>query len=150
MVLSVFISVYLCPTEEFRMKITDSIINDILSHAREGYPDEVCGLMAGKDGVVSRIFRISNVDKSSVSYMMEPSEQFRAFKEMRNEGLDLMAIYHSHPTSQAYPSRTDVRLAFYPEAVYVIASLQKAGSFDVKGFRIVDGNISEEALEVIP
>ncbi|MDO8446759.1 MAG: M67 family metallopeptidase [Deltaproteobacteria bacterium] len=132
------------------MKITQTIIDEILVHAREGYPDEVCGLMAGRDGTISRVFRTTNIDKSSISYMMEPAEQFRAFKEMRAEGLELLAIYHSHPTSPAYPSQTDVRLAFYPEAVYVIVSLRKVGNTEVKGFRILDGKISEEVLEIIP
>lgn len=132
------------------MKITRSIINDLLSHAREGYPNEVCGLMAGRDGIVSRIFRTTNIEKSSVSYMMEPTEQFRAFKDMRTDGLELMAIYHSHPTSPAYPSQTDVRLAYYPEVAYVIASMQKAGSPEIRGFKIIDGGITEEVLEVIP
>lgn len=131
------------------MKITRSIMNHLLSHAREGYPNEVCGLMAGKDGTVSRIFRTTNIDKSSISYMMEPSEQFRAFKEMRAEGLELLGIYHSHPTSQAYPSQTDVRLAFYPDVAYLIASLQNPDKPVIKGFRIVDGIISDEALEII-
>lgn len=131
------------------MKITNSIMNHLLSHAREGYPNEVCGLMAGKDGTVSRIFRTTNIDKSSISYMMEPSEQFRAFKEMRAEGLELLGIYHSHPTSQAYPSQTDVKLAYYPEAAYLIASLQNPDKPVIKGFRIVDGIISDEALEII-
>lgn len=132
------------------MKIPQSIINDMLAHAREGYPHEVCGLITGKENLPSMIFRMSNIDKSSVSYMMDPSEQFRAFKEIRKEGLELLAIYHSHPTSPSYPSQTDVRLAFYPEAVYVIVSLQKVGNPDVKGFRILDGRISDEVLEVIP
>lgn len=132
------------------MKIPQSIINDMLAHAKEGYPHEVCGLITGKENLPSRIFRMSNIDKSSVSYMMDPAEQFRAFKEIRNEGLELLAIYHSHPTSPSYPSQTDVRLAFYPEAVYVIVSLQKVGNPDVKGFRILDGRISDEVLEVIP
>ena len=131
------------------MKITNSIMNHLLSHAREGYPNEVCGLMAGKDGTVSRIFRTTNIDKSSISYMMEPSEQFRAFKEMRAEGLELLGIYHSHPTSQAYPSQTDVRLAFYPDVAYLIVSLQNPDKPVIKGFRIVDGIISDEALEII-
>lgn len=132
------------------MRIKQTIIDEILAHARQGFPDEICGLLGGSGGTCSRCFRISNTDRSSVSYMMEPSEQFRAFKEMRKEGLELLAIYHSHPTSGAYPSQTDVRLAFYPEAVYIIVSMQKAGAPEIKGFRIIDGNISEEALEIIP
>lgn len=132
------------------MKITRSIMNEFISHAREGYPHEVCGLMGGRDGVVTKIFRMTNIDESSVSYTMEPAEQFMAFKDMRNEGLELLSIYHSHPTSPAYPSQTDIKLAFYPDAVYLIASLQKAGTPEIKGFRIVDGKISEETLNVIP
>lgn len=132
------------------MKIPRTVLDEMLSHATEGYPDEVCGLMAGRDDAVTRIFRMTNIDKSSVSYMMEPAEQFRAFKEIRIGGLELKAIYHSHPVSPAYPSQTDVRLAFYPEAVYVIVSLQKAGNPEFKGFRILNGTISEEVLEIIP
>jgi len=132
------------------MKIPKSIINDMLAHAKEGYPHEVCGLITGKENLPTRIFRMTNIDKSSVSYMMDPAEQFRAFKEIRNEGLELLAIYHSHPTSPSYPSQTDVRLAFYPEAIYVIVSLQKVGNPEIKGFRILDGRISDEVLEVIP
>ena len=131
------------------MKLTQTIIEEILVHARKGYPNEVCGLIAGKNGLVSRIFRTTNIDESSISYMMEPAEQFRAFKEMRVEGLELLAIYHSHPTSPAYPSQTDVRLAYYPEAAYLIASLQNVGAPVIKGFRILDGKITEEMLEFI-
>ena len=130
------------------MKVHKSLIDEILAHAKEGYPDEVCGLMAGRNGIISRIFRITNSDKSSVSYMMEPAEQFRAFKEMRMDGSELTAIYHSHPTSPAYPSQTDVKLAYYPDAAYLIVSLQKADAPVLKGFRIVNGNISEEIIEI--
>jgi|SRR3990172_4863545 len=132
------------------MKIPKSIINDMLAHAKEGYPHEVCGLITGKENLPTRVFRMTNIDESSVSYMMDPAEQFRALKEIRNEGLELLAIYHSHPTSPSYPSQTDVRLAFYPEAIYVIVSLQKVGNPEIKGFRILDGRISDEVLEVIP
>lgn len=125
-------------------------MDEIVAHAKDGFPDEVCGLLAGRNGVVQRLFRITNIDKSSISYMMEPKEQFKAFKEMRQEGMELLAIYHSHPTSAAQPSRTDVSLAYYPEAVYVIASMQKAGSPEINGFRIIDGKISEEVLEITP
>jgi len=131
------------------MKIPQTIIDEMLAHAREGYPNEVCGLIAGKNGLVSRIFRTTNIDESSISYMMEPAEQFMAFKAMRAEGLELLAIYHSHPTSPAYPSQTDVRLAYYPEAAYLIASLQNVGAPVIKGFRILDGKITEEMLEFI-
>lgn len=125
-------------------------MDEIVAHAKDGFPDEVCGLLAGRNDVIQRLFRITNIDKSSISYMMEPAEQFKAFKEMRQEGLELLAIYHSHPTSAAQPSQTDIRLAYYPDAVYIIASMQKVSTPEIKGFRIVDNRISEEILEIIP
>ena len=94
-------------------------------HAQEEYPNECCGLLAGKDGIVAEVYRATNVDHSPYTYLMDPAEQLKFFKEMEARGWELVGIYHSHTHSQADPSRTDVEKAFYPEAVYVIVSLRK-------------------------
>jgi [CysO sulfur-carrier protein]-S-L-cysteine hydrolase len=80
---------------------------------------------------------------------MDPKEQFGVFKDIRTEGTELLAIYHSHPHTVAYPSSTDVGLAYYPEALYIIISLENRGCPLVNAFRIVEGKISQETLEVI-
>jgi proteasome lid subunit RPN8/RPN11 len=92
---------------------------------------------------VERVFRGTNLDRSPVTYNMDPQELFRAHREMEAQGLDLVAIYHSHPRTRAYPSSTDVAKATYPDAAYLIVSLQDASAPEVRAFRIQNGRISE-------
>lgn len=121
---------------------------DLVAHAREEFPNECCGLLAGRDGRVERIFRGTNVDHSPYTYMMDPKEQLVAFKAMEAEGMDLMGIYHSHTHTAAYPSKTDVARAYYPDAVYVIVSLLDPANPAVKGYRITDQKISDAQVVV--
>ena len=131
------------------MTIPKTLYDDMLAHAHADYPNECCGLLAGKGSEITKLYRMSNTHHSPVSYFMEPREQFRVFKEMRAEGTELLAIYHSHPHTVAYPSSTDVGLAYYPDAVYIIISLEERGRPVVKAYRIVEGQITSEPLEII-
>ena len=130
------------------LTISKRLLNDIMDHSKTEYPNEACGILAGEDGEVRRVCRMSNSDRSSKTYMMDPSEQFRVFKELRRDKLELSAIYHTHVASEAYPSETDKKLAFYPEAAYVIVSLMDRESPAVRAFRIIDGNVEKEEIEV--
>src|SRR3989339_2073077 len=121
------------------MKIPKNIVDKMIIQAQEGIPFEVCGILAGKRESVESIYPMKNRDASAVSFFMQPEEQLRVFKEIRGNGLELAGIYHSHPETRAYPSATDVSLAFYPEAVYVIISLKNREHPEVRGFRIVEG-----------
>lgn len=106
------------------MKIPVSFYNEIIVHAREGKPSEVCGLIAGKDGSAVKLWRTTNNDRTpKVRYNVEPLELLRVLREIESNGWTLLAIYHSHPATEAYPSATDVGLAYYPETVYIIVSL---------------------------
>ncbi len=118
----------------------------MIEHAREGYPEEVCGILGGEDDEVKKVYRMTNTEHSPVSYFMEPSEQFRVMKALREAGLRMVGIYHSHPDSPPFPSAKDVRLAFYDDAVYVIISLMEREP-SVKAYSIVEGNINEVAIE---
>jgi len=118
----------------------------MIEHARQGYPEEVCGILGGEGHEVKRVYRMTNTEHSPVSYFMEPSEQFRVMKALREAGLRMVGIYHSHPESPPFPSARDVRLAFYDDAVYVIISLME-GEPSVKAYSIVEGKISEVAIE---
>lgn len=120
----------------------------MLAHCRKAYPDEACGLLAGAGDRVTDIFELTNTEPSPVSYFMDPQEQFRALKEMRGRGLQLTGIFHSHPQSPAYPSSTDIKLAFYDEVVYVIASFVEAETPVVKAYRITGGSVSEVLLHI--
>lgn len=118
----------------------------IVEQARAEYPNEACGLLGGKDGVATKLSRMTNAERSPVIYRMDPKEQLRVFNELDAEQLELVAIYHSHTRSPAYPSVTDVSLAYYPEAVYLIVSLAEPDAPDLRGFRIQDGKIFEVQL----
>lgn len=131
------------------LKIPKTIHDRILAHARAEAPEECCGLLAGKNGTAETIYPMTNMHRSTVTYMIDPKEQFAVFKEMRAKANDLIAIYHSHPASAAYPSATDVRLAYYPDAVYMIVSLENPARPVLKAYRIVENEISPEEFEII-
>ncbi|HBI24575.1 MAG TPA: hypothetical protein DDX84_10335 [Nitrospiraceae bacterium] len=130
------------------IKIPSSIHKEMVEHARMDFPLECCGILGGKGDDISQIYRMTNTDSSRVSYLMDPKEQIMVFKEMRNLGLELKAIYHSHPNHPAYPSMTDVNLAYYPEAVYIIISIKDNGDYEMRGFRITDKEITETILKI--
>jgi proteasome lid subunit RPN8/RPN11 len=117
----------------------------MVAHAREGLPNEACGILAGRDGRVERFFPAEPDDPSPYYYRIEAREQLRILDKIDDAGLELVGIYHSHVASPAYPSRTDVEQAFWPDATYVIVSLA-GGAADVRGYRIVDGDVQDEPL----
>lgn len=121
---------------------------EIVEHGLREFPNEACGLLAGKDGRPVKIFAMRNADASPASYRLDPKEQLKVFDEIDEEGLDLLGIYHSHTHSEAYPSETDRRQAFYPDAYYLLLSLQERENPVLRAFRILDGEVTEEELNV--
>jgi proteasome lid subunit RPN8/RPN11 len=130
------------------VRLPRSIRDEIVAHALEERPNEACGLLAGRGADVTRLFRARNKEQSSVRYEIEPTDLLRIFRTIDDEDLEHVGIYHSHTHTQAYPSATDIRLAYYPDAVYVIVSLIDERAPLVRAFRIVDGQVTEEPLEV--
>jgi proteasome lid subunit RPN8/RPN11 len=132
------------------LELPVAVLEAVVEHARLEFPHECCGLLAGRGTRVERLYRGSNIDRSPYTYRLDPQEQLRFFKAIDAEGLELLGIYHSHTQSAAYPSKTDVARAFYPDAVYVIVSLRDplsaAEDVQVMGYRIRDGRIAEEEL----
>jgi proteasome lid subunit RPN8/RPN11 len=127
--------------------IPGAVRDAIVAHARAGLPNEACGILAGLDGRVERFFPAEPDEPSPYYYRIESRDQIRIMNAIDEAGLDLLGIYHSHTSSPAYPSRTDAEQAFWPDAVYVIVSLAGADP-DVRGYRIHDMSITEEALRV--
>jgi len=132
------------------LKMPSDIVDEMIAHASVDFPLECCGILAGKEDRISHLYRMKNTDKSRVSYLMDPREQIKVFKEIRILGLELKAIYHSHPNHPAYPSTTDVELAYYPEAVYIIISINNNKETKIRGFRILDEEITEAELSFLP
>jgi proteasome lid subunit RPN8/RPN11 len=130
------------------LRLPRDFADRIVDQARSEHPNEACGLIAGSDGAATKLFPMTNAERSPVIYRIDPKEQLRVFNEIDEEGLDLVAIYHSHTRSPAYPSNTDVAQAYYPDAVYVIVSLADAARPDLRGYRIDDGKVTEVDLEL--
>jgi proteasome lid subunit RPN8/RPN11 len=122
--------------------------DDIVAQAREEAPNECCGVLAGRDGRVEKLFRALNDEKSPYRYNVEPHDLLRIYRECDASGWDFLAIYHSHTHTEAYPSPTDVRLAAWPESTYIIVSLADPENPVLRAFRIQDGRVSEEELRI--
>ncbi len=119
----------------------------LVEHSWSDFPYEVCGLLGIRpDGSIAH-YPIDNAERSMTYYIMEPRQLLRAMREIEDEGWGL-AIYHSHTHSQAYPSETDIRLAAYPEATYLIVTLQDRDHPDIRGFDIIDGEVTEKRVVV--
>ena len=130
-----------------KLLISKNIFDEMLSFCKEAYPNEACGILAGKGREAAKIYRMTNIDKSPVSYMMDSKEQFSVMKDMRENNLKMVAIFHSHPSSPAYPSAKDLSLAFYEDAVYIIVGLIEKKPV-VKGYSIKEGKIKEVEIVV--
>ncbi len=130
------------------LRIAQSLIDEIVAHAREDAPNECCGMIGGVDGEARTVYRAENAEASPLRYSIDAGEQFRLMREIEGAGEELAAIYHSHTKSAAYPSQTDVNLAGWPEAVYLIVSLADADAPEVRGFWIRDGGIADAELRV--
>jgi proteasome lid subunit RPN8/RPN11 len=119
----------------------------LVEHAWSDFPYEVCGLLGvTADGSIEH-FRIANAERSMTYYVMDPKDLLRAMREIEDNEWGL-AIYHSHTHTQAYPSETDIRLAQYPDATYLIVTLQDRDHPDIRGFSIIDGEVTEKAVEI--
>jgi [CysO sulfur-carrier protein]-S-L-cysteine hydrolase len=131
------------------VKISQDLVDEMVAHAREDVPNECCGMVGGRDGTAEKVVRVENAAASPLRYEMDPQGQFDALKEIEAGGGELLAIYHSHTKSAAYPSQTDVNQAQnWPEQVYLIVSLADPAAPDVKGFTLADLQIADAELDV--
>ncbi len=139
------------------LTITKTDLARILDHCSAGYPHEACGILAGRDGRVEKVYCMTNARPGPVSYEMDPEEQFRVMRGIRQAGLEMTGMFHSHPGGRAYPSGVDVEKAYwpgtqlpnYPEAVYVIVSLMDRANPVVRGYTISEGAVREVTLSVL-
>jgi proteasome lid subunit RPN8/RPN11 len=131
------------------MRISQSLIDEMVAHAREDLPNECCGMVGGSDGEASVVIPVVNSAASPLRFEMDPQGQYDALKAIEDDGDELLAIYHSHTKSAAYPSQTDVNQAVnWPDAIYLIVSLQNAERPEVKGYWLKDLKIADAELVV--
>jgi proteasome lid subunit RPN8/RPN11 len=129
------------------MVIASRFVEEMVRHARGEFPNEACGLLAIEDGRVVEFHPTRNVAESPVFFEIDSAELLRLTLDIEDRGLDL-GIYHSHTHTPARPSQTDIRLAQYPEALYLILSLAESDAPDLRAYRIVDGATDEVPVDI--
>jgi proteasome lid subunit RPN8/RPN11 len=122
---------------------------EIVAHARAEAPNECCGMIGGRDGRPTSLYRARNAEASPLRYVVHPQDQFRIMEEIESREEELTAIYHSHTGSPAYPSETDINLAEgWPDPLYVICSIDDPERPELRAFAIRDGEVEEAELDV--
>ncbi len=129
------------------MRIARPLFDELVAHAVEDAPNECCGMIASRDGEAVKVYRAENAAASPLRYEIDGAEQYKIQMAIDDAGHDLGAIYHSHTRSEPYPSQTDINLAFYPDAIYVIVGLASAEP-DVRAYTIREGRVAEAELVV--
>ncbi len=125
------------------------VFDQMVDQARALAPVEACGILAGREGRVWRLYEMTNVDDSSDHFMMNPAEQFSVVKLIRAAGLKMIAVYHSHPATPARPSEEDIRLALQPGVAWVILSLERPEEPYARAFEIEEGRVTEIPLSIV-
>lgn len=130
------------------IKIKQSIIDHIVIHAHSVYPVEACGYLAGNENTISQNYKLRNIDNSEEHFSFDPAEQFAVVREARNEGLEILANYHSHPITPARLSAEDIRMAYDSGILYFIISLAEKTP-QIKAFKIQQSKVEEINIEII-
>ena len=130
------------------MRIARALYDEMIEHAREEAPNECCGMVAARDSEAVKVHRAVNAAASPLRYEIDGAEQYRIQMEIDDADLELGAIYHSHTRTDPYPSQTDINLAFYPDALYLIVGVADPAQPQLRGYSIRDGRVSEAELVV--
>jgi len=142
------------------LRIARAHVDEMIAHARADHPDEACGVIVGPEGSdhPARLVRMINADRSPTFFRFDPSEQLQLAKQLDAADEEIIVVYHSHTATEAYPSRTDISYASEPQAHYVLVSTAESGGAEsgrdegpvsVRSYRILDGQVTEEELDIV-
>ena len=133
------------------LRISRDLVDAMVLHARRDHPDEACGVLAGPVGSdrPERFIEMANAERSPTFYRFDSAEQLQVWRAMDAADEEPVVIYHSHTATEAYPSRTDISYASEPDAHYVLVSTRDPDTHELRSYRIIDGEVSEEPIEVV-
>ena len=133
------------------LTIRRDLVDAMVRHARRDHPDEACGVLAGPVGSdrPERFIEMVNAERSPTFYRFDSTEQLQVWRAMDAADEEPVVIYHSHTATEAYPSRTDISYASEPDAHYVLVSTRDPDTHELRSYRIRDGEVSEEPIEVV-
>ncbi|WP_158846501.1 Mov34/MPN/PAD-1 family protein [Saccharothrix deserti] len=131
--------------------IRRDLVDAMVAHARRDHPDEACGIIAGPEGSdrPERFIAMDNAERSPTFYRFDSMEQLRVHRELERNDEETIVVYHSHTATEPYPSRTDISYASEPKAHYVLISTRDPEQHELRSYRIVDGVVTEEPVEVV-
>ena len=131
--------------------IRSDLVDAMVAHARADHPDEACGILAGPEGSdrPERHIPMLNAERSPTFYRFDSIEQLTVWRAMDTNDEVPVVVYHSHTATEAYPSRTDIKLAGEPDAHYVLVSTRDPQEHELRSFRIIDGDVTEEPVEIV-
>jgi proteasome lid subunit RPN8/RPN11 len=132
------------------LTISRALYEKIIEHARGDHPDEACGVIAGPEGSDSpvRFIPMQNAERSPTFYRFDSLEQLKVWREMDDRDEEAIVVYHSHTATPAYPSRTDISYASEPQAHYVLVSTRDESETEFRSYRIIDGEVTEEPVQI--
>ncbi|MCV7155078.1 M67 family metallopeptidase [Mycolicibacterium pyrenivorans] len=133
------------------LTIRADLVDAMVGHARADHPDEACGILAGPEGSdrPERFIAMVNAERSPTFYRFDSMEQLKVWRSLEEAGDAPVVIYHSHTATEAYPSRTDISYASEPDAHYVLVSTRDPEAHEVRSYRIVDGVVTEEPVNIV-
>ena len=133
------------------MRLRRDLVEAIVAHARRDHPDEACGVIAGPAGSdrAERFIPMVNAARSPTFYEFDSTDLLKLYRELDANDEEPVVIYHSHTATEAYPSRTDINLAAEPGAHYVLVSTRDPEDYELRSYRIVDGVVTEEPIDVV-
>lgn len=133
------------------LTILSELVEAIIAQARQEHPIETCGIIAGPEGsnLPTRLIPMRNIAQSTSFFEFDPQQQLQVWREMDVRGEEPIVIYHSHTNSRAYPSHADVMYATEPQSHYVIIPTDSSHEREVRSFRILDGQITEERVKIV-
>ncbi|MFF3569819.1 Mov34/MPN/PAD-1 family protein [Nocardia jiangxiensis] len=132
--------------------IEADLVDAMVAHARADHPDEACGIIAGPEGSdrPERFVAMINAERSPTFYRFDSGEQLRVWREMDDRDEEAVVVYHSHTGTEAYPSRTDISFASEPNAHYVLISTRDPEQHELRSYRILEGEVTEEPVRIVP
>jgi proteasome lid subunit RPN8/RPN11 len=132
--------------------IRADLVDAMVAHARADHPDEACGVIAGPEGSdrPERFVAMLNAERSPTFYRFDSDEQLRVWREMDDRDEEPVVVYHSHTATEPYPSRTDISYAAEPNAHYVLISTRDPEQHELRSYRIVDGVVTGEPVQIVP
>ena len=131
------------------LSLPRDMVDAIVAHARRDHPDEACGVVAGRDGIATRLFEMDNAERSPTGFTFDSAEWLRVYRAIDDADEDLLVVYHSHTATEAYPSRTDIRWSVNtPGSSWLLVSTRDPSYDEVRSYRMVDGAVSEEEIGI--